>query len=133
MILLDTHALVWLSEGSQLLGEDALNLIDSALKKNELFVASISFWEAAMLVEKKRLNMDLHVGAWRSNLISAGLQELTLTGCIAIESAQLSGFYGDPADRMIVATAINSGATLCTADQKILAWDHDLVRINAMQ
>ncbi len=133
MILLDTHALVWLSEGSQLLGENALTLIDSALKKNELFVASISFWEVAMLVEKNRLDMDLSVEAWRSNLMSGGLKELVLTGCIAIESAQLPDFHGDPADRIIVAAAINSGATLCTADQKILAWDHNFVRINAKQ
>ncbi len=133
MILLDTHALVWLSEGSQLLGENALTLIDSALKKNELFVASISFWEVAMLVEKNRLDMDLSVEAWRSNLMSGGLKELVLTGCIAIESAQLPDFHGDSADRIIVATAINSGATLCTADQKILDWDHNFVRINAKQ
>lgn len=133
MILLDTHALVWLSEGSALLGENALTLIDSALKKSELFVASISFWEVAMLVEKKRLNMDISVPIWRSSLMKGGLQELPLTGCMAIESAQLPDFHGDRADRMIVATAINSAATLCTADQKILAWNHDVVRVNAKQ
>ena len=133
MILLDTHALIWLSEGSKLLGDNALTLIDAALKKNELFVSPISFWEVAMLVDKKRLSIDIGVQVWRSNLMSAGLQELPLTGCIAIQSAQLSGFHGDPADRMIVATAINSGATLCTADQKILAWEHDFVRVNSKQ
>ncbi|MBQ0720528.1 MAG: type II toxin-antitoxin system VapC family toxin [Gammaproteobacteria bacterium] len=133
MILLDTHVLVWLSEGSHLLGSDALALIDSALKNDELFVLSISFWEVAMLVEKKRLSMDVSVPIWRSNLLSSGLQELPLTGCIAIESAQLPDFHGDPADRMIVAAAINSNATLCTADQKILAWEHDLIRLSAKQ
>ena len=133
MMLLDTQALVWLSEGSDLLGSNALTLIDSALKKSELFVASISFWEVAMLVEKKRLNMDISVPVWRSNLLSGGLQELPLTGSTAIQSAQLSDFHGDPADRMIVAAAINAEATLCTADKKILAWEHAIVRVNAKQ
>jgi PIN domain nuclease of toxin-antitoxin system len=133
MMLLDTHALVWLSEGSDLLGGNALTLIDAALKKSELFVSPISFWEVAMLVEKKRLSMEISVPVWRSNLMSGGLQELPLTGSIAIQSAQLPDINGDPADRIIVATAINSGATLCTADKKILAWEHDFVRVNAKQ
>jgi len=133
MILLDTHALVWLSEGNSKLGKESLSLIDNALKVNELFVSSISFWEAAMLVEKGRLTMDSSVSEWRSNLMKHGLQEIPLTGDIAIESAQLIDFHGDPADRMIVATAIKSTVNLCTADQKILDWNHDLLRVNAKQ
>lgn len=133
MILLDTHALVWLSEGNSKLGKESLSLIDNALKVNELFVSSISFWEAAMLVEKGRLTMDSSVSEWRSNLMKHGLQEIPLTGDIAIESAQLIDFHGDPADRMIVATAIKSTVNLCTADQKILDWNHDLFRVNARQ
>ena len=109
MILLDTHALVWLSEGNSKLGKESLSLIDNALKVNELFVSSISFWEVAMLVEKGRLTMDFSVLEWRSNLMKHGLQEIPLTGDIAIESAQLIDFHGDPADRMIVAAALIEG------------------------
>lgn len=131
MILLDTHALVWLDEGSPRLGKEALPLIDKALKSSELFVSTISFWEVAMLVEKGRLEMQSEVDLWRQSLINNGLQEVALTGDIAISAALLKDFHGDPADRMIVATAIQLAASLCTADEKILAWKHKLVRVNA--
>ena len=125
MILLDTHVLVWLSEGSSLLGKNTLTLIDNALKNNELYVLAISFWEVAMLVEKKRLSMDISVPAWRSALMNGGLQELPLTGLMAIEAAQLSNFHGDPADRMIVAAAINTDATSCS--QTKIFWSGNMM------
>jgi len=131
MILLDTHTLVWLSEGNDKLGERSLSLINKALKSKELFVSPITFWEVAMLVEKKRLKMSLSVELWRKELLDYGLQEIPLNGKIAIQSAILPNFHGDPADRMIVATAINTSLTLCTADDEILDWQSQLTRINA--
>jgi PIN domain nuclease of toxin-antitoxin system len=131
MIILDTHALVWLSEGNSKLGTESLCLIDKALKENELFVSAISFWEVAMLIEKGRITMECSVTEWRISLMKHGLQEIPLAGDIAVESAQLVDFHGDPADRMIVATAIKSTANLCTADQKILDWKHGLATLNA--
>lgn len=105
MILLDTHTLIWLDEGSDRLGTKSREAIDTALENNELFVATISFWEAAMLIEKGRLTMQTGLDEWRRSLINYGLQELPLTGEIAISSARLPNFQGDPADRIIVATA----------------------------
>lgn len=131
MIILDTHALIWLDEGSHRIGKKALSLIDQALQSKELFVASISFWEVAMLVEKGRLEMQMSVDLWRQSLINNGLQEISLTGDIAIRSALLKDFHGDPADRIIVSTAIHSTAALCTADKKILLWKNNLLRIDA--
>ncbi|MBL4743093.1 MAG: type II toxin-antitoxin system VapC family toxin [Cycloclasticus sp.] len=131
MILLDTHALVWLTEGNKRLGKTSLSLINKALKSKELFVSSVSFWEVAMLVEKERLQMSLSVELWRKELLNNGLQEISINGKIAIQSAILPNFHGDPADRMIVATAINTSLTLCTADEKILDWQSQLTRINA--
>lgn len=131
MILLDTHTLVWLDEGNPRLGQHSLAIIDQALKSKELYTSSISFWEIAMLVEKGRLTMQMSVETWRKNLIANGLQEIPLTGNIAIQSALLIDFHGDPADRMIVATALESAAALCTADMKILTWKQTLQRLNA--
>ncbi len=131
MILLDTHTLIWLDEGSERLGKQSLSLINQAFKLEKLFVSAISFWEVAMLVEKGRLDMQIDVNLWRQQLIANGLQEISLTGNTAIHSATLKDFHGDPADRMIVATAINLTATLCTADKKILTWNNDLLRLDA--
>jgi PIN domain nuclease of toxin-antitoxin system len=131
MIVLDTHALIWLDEGSRRLGEKSRLLIDNALKSQELYVSAISFWEAAMLVQKRRLEIQMGVSQWRKSLIDNGLKEVNLTGDIAICSASLNDFHGDPADRMIVATAISLNATLCTADEKILDWNQSVARLDA--
>lgn len=133
MIVLDTHALIWLVEGNPKLGKKSRSLMDGALKAEELFVSVVSFWEVAMLIEKRRLEMQMSVNLWRKSLIDNGLKEVDLTGDMAIYSAQLNNFHGDPVDRMIVATAINLTATLCTADEKILDWDQGLMRLDARQ
>lgn len=124
MLLLDTHVLVWLDEGDQRLGKNALRAINDALAAGQLGVATVSFWEVAMLVEKKRITMQPEVADWRLDLLQAGLLEIALGGVATIRAAQLPMFHGDPADRMIVATAIETGATLLTADEKILSWCH---------
>ncbi len=131
MILLDTHTLVWLDEGNKKLGEKSLSLIDKSLKSGELCIAAISFWEVAMLVEKGRLEMKLSMDVWRRNLLDNGLKEIPLTGSLGIKAASLENFHGDPADRMIVATAVDFSATLCTADEKILSWENDCLRLDA--
>jgi PIN domain nuclease of toxin-antitoxin system len=123
MLVLDTHALVWLDEGSPRLGEKALQTINAMLVSGQLYVASISFWEIAMLVRKKRLNIQMEHDVWRNELLQNGLQEIPLRGSTAIRAGQLQAFHGDPADRMIVAAALENSATLMTADKKILNWD----------
>jgi PIN domain nuclease of toxin-antitoxin system len=122
MIILDTHSLFWLAEGSSRLGKRARKALDAALKQQGLFVVSISFWEIAMLQEKGRLSLQMDVASWRKSLLENQLQELAVTGDIAIRAAQLENFHGDPADRLIVAAALKHSASLCTADKKILAW-----------
>ncbi len=123
MLLLDTHVLVWLDEGNFRLGKTALHTIDEALTSGQLGVATISFWEVAMLIEKHRLTMQTELADWRFELLQAGLLEIPLRGVTAIQAGQLPLFHGDPADRMIVATAIEHGATLMTADERILTWN----------
>jgi len=123
MLLLDTHVLVWLDEGNPRLGKTALQTIDEALTSGQLGVATISFWEVAMLIKKQRLAMQTEIADWRFELLQAGLLEIPLRGTTAIRAGQLPLFHGDPADRMIVATAIENGATLMTADDKILSWN----------
>lgn len=120
MILLDTHVLIWLASGSESLGAGARRLIDDAWSEESVAVSAISFWETAMLVEKGRIALHTPVDPWRRSLIDSGLTELALDGQIAISAAALTDFHGDPADRFIVATAIQRGARLLTADRRIL-------------
>jgi len=122
MILLDSHILVWLDAGNRRLGLKARKTIDQALKESTLTVSAITFWEIAMLVDKGRLKLDIAPEVWRSDLIDKGLIEIPLSGEVGIMAAQLSQFHGDPADRMIVATAMVTDSSLITADGKILGW-----------
>lgn len=131
MILLDTHVLIWLDEGSPRLGGEARRRIDEALAEEALAVSAISFWEVAMLRAKGRITLDMEVTRWRVELLAAGLIELPVGGGVGIAAAELSSFHGDPADRLIVATAVEESAVLVTADERILEWTGDVERLDA--
>ncbi|MBI5559143.1 MAG: type II toxin-antitoxin system VapC family toxin [Deltaproteobacteria bacterium] len=131
MLLLDTHVLIWLDEGNPRLGENALETINESLASGQLGVATISFWEVAMLVEKQRLILQTELDVWRFDLLQAGLIEIPLRGTTAIRAGQLRFFHGDPAGRVIVATATDNAATLMTADEKILTWGRFHQKIDA--
>jgi len=59
------------------------------------------------------------------------LLEIPLQGSTALRTGQLQAFHGDPADRMIVATALENSAILVTADKKIFDWDKLRQKIGA--
>lgn len=130
VILLDTHVLIWAMQEPKLLGKQTQSLIEKAFVDKELAVATITFWECQMLCNKGRIALAYSVELWRDKLVSQGLHEINLNSQIAITAANLQ-LHGDPADRMIVATALACDATLITADNKILEWVGDLKRQNA--
>jgi len=131
VIILDTHALVWMDAGNPSLGKHAIQAIDKALADDALAVSAISFWEVGMLINKGRLSMDFPPDVWRSELVSRGLIELPADGKIGLDAANLQNFHGDPADRMIVATTLLTGSSLVTADEKILNWGSLIQKIDA--
>ena len=131
MILLDTHALVWLSEGLPALGKQARKIADQALAEDTLAVSAISFWEIALLHQKERITLTQSVSAWRKQLLEFGLHEVPVDGEIGIVATTLHNFHADPADRFITATALILGASLLTADKRILQWTGKVKRINA--
>ncbi len=130
LILLDTHALVWLDAGDARLGRRTRRLIDEAFAEDDLAVSAISFWEVAMLEVKGRLSLHQEPESWRGDLLDRGLLEIPVDGEIGIRAAGLEGFHGDPADRLIVATAL-AGHRLVTADRNILDWSGVLLSSDA--
>jgi PIN domain nuclease of toxin-antitoxin system len=130
VILLDTHAAVWLAI-DQRLGKQSQTIADKALADDRLTLSAFSFWELGMLIAKRRLRALKSAGELRAKLLGAGIRELPLAGDIAILAAELEGLTGDPADRIIAATAIRHDATLMTADANLLQWRHGLKRQNA--
>jgi PIN domain nuclease of toxin-antitoxin system len=131
LILLDTHALIWLDQDDPALGPIARQQADVALKDGRLVVSAISFWEVAMLVAKQRIAIDVPLPAWRQDLLNLGLIESPVSGEIGIVAVQLDQLHGDPADRIITATALLRKATLMTADRKLLEWPGQLERYDA--
>ena len=133
VILLDTQALVWLALNDSRLGIQARNVIDTAWGDSEAAVSAISFWELAMLQEKRRLDLFSDVAAWRDMLLRDGLVEIPVDGAIGIRANELADFHADPADRLIVATALGGGHRLVTADRRILDWPGSLERLDAAE
>ena len=122
-LLLDTHVWVWIMDGREgELSRPALDAVRDAGARGGLLVSVISAWEVAMLEAKGRLRFGMEAGEWvRRALAAPGVRMAELTAEVAVDSASLPGeIHGDPADRMLVATARRQGATLVTRDARIL-------------
>jgi len=136
LILLDTHVLVWASLAPERLGDQASRRFEQAWAGGgqSVGVSAVSFWEVAMLVAKGRLHLEQTPMQWRRTWLAAGLAEWPLSGAIGIGAVHLDGFHSDPADpadRWIVATALDLGAELLTADERLLAWSGPLTCFDA--
>jgi PIN domain nuclease of toxin-antitoxin system len=131
VILLDTHAAIWVLRNDAALGKKARDLAVAAADDGQLAVSAISFWEIALLIAKGRLRSLDDPRETRALMLRTGIRELPLTGEIAILAVQLDALHGDPADRFIAATAIAHDATLMTADENLLSWRSKVRRLNA--
>ncbi|OLC30153.1 MAG: VapC toxin family PIN domain ribonuclease [Armatimonadetes bacterium 13_1_40CM_64_14] len=124
MTVLDTHAWVWLVSEPKRLSPPARRHIEGEMPNGPLLVSSMSVWEVAMLSARGRLALTIGVEDWVAHC--EGLPFLSfvpMSNRIALESVPLPGFpSADPADRIIVATALGLGATLVTADRRIHAY-----------
>jgi PIN domain nuclease of toxin-antitoxin system len=118
-LLLDTCALLWLAEGSEMAGEAR-----TAIAGGKLNVSPISVWEIANLARKNRLALASPVVRWfrqSLSLMAATLADLSVE--ILAGSCQLPGSPpSDPADRIIIATARENRLILVTRDRAILAY-----------
>lgn len=126
MIVLDTHVLVWFVSSPQKLSLNAQKRIHQETKKNEALVSSISIWEVYMLIKKKRLKLTMHQDTWLEKVESLPfIQFVPVDNRIASQSVNLpEPLHNDPADRIIITTALSLGATLITSDRRILRYLH---------
>jgi len=122
-ILLDTHCWIWIQTGAaNKFSEPENRAIEEASAQGKLAVSVISIWEVSMLEAKERIVFDRPCWDWLQDAIDTpGQQVIPLDPWVAFESSRLPGaMHGDPADRMIVATARAIGAALLTRDRKLL-------------
>lgn len=121
MILLDTHAWVWLASAPQNLSVDARAAMDSA---ECLGVSAISPWEVAMLLAKGRIRVDIDIRIWvQAALALPKVTLVPLSPEAAILAVELrDGVNRDPADCIIVATAMSEGLNLISKDRHVRAF-----------
>ena len=124
MIVLDTHAWIWFISNPDLLSKRAQEVVNAGAKDKNILISSISAWELALLVSKKRLKLTLDVSDWIAKSESLPfIQFAPVTNSIALKSVNLPlPLHPDPADRIIIATALSVGAPLVTKDKKLLGY-----------
>ena len=126
MIVLDTHAWIWFTSNPEALSKKAKKAVDAAVKEKNVLVSSISAWEVALLVKNKRLKLSMDVTDWiAKSEILPFIQFIPVSISIAVKSVNLpQPLHSDPADRIIIATALSTGALLVTKDRKISDYSH---------
>jgi PIN domain nuclease of toxin-antitoxin system len=122
-LLLDTCAVIWLFNRSPL-SEASRSAIAAAATDRRLFVSPFSGWEIGMLVRKGKIALTMPPLRWFDKVVDHPAITLAmLTHDLLIESSFLPGEPpGDPADRIIVATARQMACSVVTRDRPILAY-----------
>lgn len=120
MIVLDTHALIFDALTPARLSVRARKAIDLAFANRELACSDISLWEIAMLVARGRLDPGMDARQFLDDLLAARrIGVLPITSEIAVLSQSDEFSHGDPADRLIAATAMLHQAPLVTSDSQL--------------
>ncbi len=125
MLLLDTHIWLWYAAGlSELLRPAGVKRLEEARKHDGLVVSAISVWEIGVLSAKGRIQLSVPLVDWVERALDVpGIRMEPVDAAIAAESTLLPGDpHGDPADRLLIATARKLGITLATRDGAIVAY-----------
>jgi PIN domain nuclease of toxin-antitoxin system len=121
-LLLDTHVALWLDSGDERLVASVRRAIDTAWQTGgRIFLSAVSVWEIAVLVDKGFITLDVPVEDWVARFLSRpGLEAVPLDVAAAARAYRLHHLeHRDPADRLLIATAIGLGCPLVTQDQRI--------------
>jgi PIN domain nuclease of toxin-antitoxin system len=120
-VLLDTHVVQWWSAEPERLSATATKALEAA---DQLAVAAISWFELAWLAAHERITLTVPIRSWLDRL-AGGVLTLGVTPAIAATAVALpSSFPGDPADRLIYATAVEFGCQLVTKDRRLRSHRH---------
>jgi PIN domain nuclease of toxin-antitoxin system len=120
-VLLDSHVVQWWSAEPERLSRPATQALRDA---DELAVAAISWFELAWLAHHERIVVSVPVRTWLERL-GESVRTMGITPGIASTAATLSAsFPGDPADRLIYATAVEHGWSLVTKDRRLRGHRH---------
>ena len=119
MILLDTHVLLWWAlDPGRLSSAAAASL--QAMERRGGFASAISIWELGVKVQRGKLDLGISIAEFTRRIEKSGIIELLPVNTTTwLRSLELAWDHRDPADRVIVATAILQDLPLVTADTEI--------------
>lgn len=120
-LLLDTHAFLWWRLDSRRLGRDARRAIRGA---DLVWVSAATAWEVAIKQSLGRIQLE---EAFAVMVEDSGFDELPISFAHAERLQALPVHRTDPFDRMLVAQALEEGATLVTHDRQIGVYDVPIV------
>lgn len=123
-MLLDTHAVLWWANGGASLSTRARAEIARA---QEILVSPISCWEIATLVRGGRIALDRDLHAWTARLFATDRVRIASLspGAATVAGSLGDGFPGDPADRLLYATARDHAVAFVTKDARLRAWSRE--------
>ena len=120
MILLDTHVLVFDALEPKRLSRPARLALERGVESGTLACSDISLWEIALLIARERIHPETDAAQFIEDIVQARLVNvLAISPRIAVLAQSDDFLHGDPADRIIVATAIAHQATLVSADARL--------------
>ena len=130
-LLLDTHIALWLDSGDDHLHSSTRAMIDGCWQNGgTIHLSAVCVWEIALLVDSRRIELDLPIEAWITRFLQRpGIEAAPLGHRAASRSYRLHQLeHRDPADRLLIATAIELACPLVTYDERILRFYTDYGR-----
>lgn len=127
-LLLDTHIALWLDTGHNNLRPSTRTLIDACWQGGGIIrLSAVSVWEIALLVDSNRIQLDVPIEDWIMRFLRRpGIESVPLGDRGAARSYRFHQLeHRDPADRLLVATAIELACPLITYDDRILRFAQD--------
>lgn len=119
-VLLDTHVWIWWVTGQETLTHAELEALGELAESERLAISAISLWEAQMLHARGRLRLEIPFATWLLQAAAPPVAVVPLDVSVMLALNELpSSFHGDPADRIIVATARARDLPLATRDRVI--------------
>jgi PIN domain nuclease of toxin-antitoxin system len=119
VILLDTHALIWMSSDPKRLSAKARDAIKGARETTGIAIASITLWELAWVAEDRRVLTNGSVESFVREAVSRVMIRPMTPEIVALAVRLPANYPKDPADRLIASTAIIDAIPLVTADERI--------------
>jgi PIN domain nuclease of toxin-antitoxin system len=122
-VLLDTHIALWLDSGNPQLRPETRDALDECWRAGgSIYLSAVSTWEIALLVDGGRITLDVPVEAWVDRFLDRpGVESVPLRHHAAAGAYRLHHLeHRDPADRLLIATAIEIGCPMVTYDERII-------------